>query len=303
MTKYLEELNMKATEKATEYCSLYNNGAKAKELKAAKKAANDAVAEYNLALSKEQYREWAKEGKPVELAIRSRVVPGAIRIQFKEKDDVMGFAVKPAEYAISLPMMHVVLGEQIFAKKDWFAAIEKLCLLTLNYLNEDCGNGSFDYQVAKAGAEFKFPKTIDPLSEEGVILALQHTIDRILFIKDKETGENLIHTTTGVDSRGKTYSKEWTVIRESMTASGGVNKVAVCNTVRFCDYIVNAMHGMLTRGDFGLVTDDEYIGLEAFEQAHKNSELKNGDQQTPEAGEVPETHKPAKAKKGSKKTK
>lgn len=273
MTNYLELLNMKATELASKYCDQYNKGAKQKELRETKKAATKAVDAYNLELSKEKYREWDALGNPVETAIRSRIIPGAIRFQFKEKDEIMGFVVKAAEYPVSLPMMQIVLGKKVFAEADWFDALEKLCLLTLNYLNEKCGNGSFNYQVAEASKEFNFPDGVDPLSEDGVVHALQCVVDKVLFIEDPKTGENIIHTTTGVDSLGHTYSKEWTVIRESMTVAGGVNKVAVCNTVKFSEYLLNAMHGMLTNGSFGLVTDEEYFGMKALEIQHKNSQL------------------------------
>ena len=258
MTKYLETLNMKANRKAQEYCTLYNEGAKQSELKNAKKAANQAIADYNAELAIEQYLAWAEEGNPVELAVRSRVIPNALKFSFKaDDDDVMGVSVKTDEnYAISLPMMETVLGEEIFADPQWFNAMEKLMYLTINHINERIGNGKSDVQVEDASKAFNFPKKVNPLSDEGVIIALQAVIDKILVIKGKNK-KNLISVTSGVDSQKKAFSKEWTVIRESMTAAGGVNKVQVCNTVRFCDYIVNAMHGIITNGNFKLSMDEQ----------------------------------------------
>jgi len=274
MTNYLEALNMKATKLAQEYCTKYNEGkATQKELKAAKKAANDAMAQYNLELSKEQYLTWANEGNPIELAIRSRVVPNALKFTFKADDeDVMMYGVKgDDDYAIDLLMMEVVLGAKVFHDAKWFTAMESLMYLTMNYLNERCGNGVFNLQVEKASASFKFPKGVDPLSDEGVIIALQNVFDKILFLKGKD-GKNIISATSDVDSRGRTYSREWTVIRESMTKSGGVNKVIVCNTAQFSDYIVNAMHGILTHGEFGL-TAEEAVTREDLQKAHEASEI------------------------------
>ena len=300
MTNYLETLNMKATEAAGKYCQLYNEGAKSKELKAAKKAANDAVNNFNLELSKWQYAEWAKIGNPVELAIRNRLIPGAIRFQFKEKDDVMGYAVKPADYVASLPMIDVVLGKKVFADKTWFECMEALCDITISYLREPFGDISFDYKVSKAAKKFKFPEGVNPKSDDGVVVALQQVFDKIFFIPNEETGENLIHTTTITDSEGRTRSKQWTVIREKMTGDGGCNKVAVCNTVRFSGYILDAMHGILTNGEFGLVTDDEYFGLDDMKTAHKNSKLLKDTTEPPKAGEVPETHKTTEEKEAAK---
>ena len=260
MTKYLEALNMKATKLAQDYCTKYNEGAKQKELKAAKKVAQEALNQYNLELSKDQYIAWAKEGNPVELAIRSRVVPNALKFTFKaDDDDVMSYVVKTDEnYAINLLMLETVVGKKHFQEDRWFNAMENLMDQTVQYLNQRIGNKKpLDFQIEEASRKFKFAKGVNPLSDEGVIVALQAIIDKILFIKG-EDGANIIRLTTGVDGEGRPFATEWTTIRESMTAAAGVNKVVVCNTVRFCDLIVNAMHGILTHGKSSLVAEEGY---------------------------------------------
>lgn len=302
MTNYLEALNMKATTLAQKYCTAYNEGkARQKELTAAKKAANDALAQYNLELSKEQYREWAKEGNPVELAIRSLVIPNALKFSFKaDDDDVMKYAVKgDNNYSVSLPMMEVVLGKGIFHEKDWFNALEKLIEVVSGYLSERAGCAKLGYQVEEATKSFKFPKGVDPLSDEGVIICFQQVMDKILFIKG-ENGENLIHATAKNDSRGREFNNFWTIIRESITAAAGVNKVTICNTAMFSKYILNAMHGILTNGTTQ-VTAEESVTREDLQKAHEASEQIRLDSEKKSAkkadSEKKSTKKAAKAKK------
>lgn len=306
MTTKLQTLNMRATNLAGKYCELYNNGAKSKELKAAKKAANAAMDAYNLELSKEQYRRWGEMVSPIEEAVRSRFVPNALKIKFKESNDVMGFSIEGFDkYPVSLPMMQIVLGADVFADPTWFGALEKFMWLIANYAVERT-SGTLDYQIDAASAEFQFPEEIDPLSDEGAIYALQCVIDKILFIPNpKNDNKNLIQTTVEYDHRGRAYCPAWEVIRESITGRGGDREVRICNTSSFSDLVLVSMNGLLTNASFGCVTD-EHLSMHDYEKAHNDSQLEFSTTEAPEAQPIPETHTPAKestTKKGKATTK
>lgn len=261
MTKMETMLN-EVTNKAAAYAKAYNDGGKKKsELKALRKAATGELDRYNLELSRETYRQWAVEGAPVYTAIRTRVIPGAKKLQFKTDDeDYMTVIIaENTEYEVNLPMMQATIGADAFSDPKWFNKAERLAFLIATHLNEHMGNAaSFQYAINKASAEFSFPEGIDPLTDDGVVYALQCVFDAILFIDDSTgTGKNLIHTTLQQDNRGEYYAKEWQVIRESMTRAAGVNKVEICNTGKFTSYILNAMHGILTNGSFGLIAEKQ----------------------------------------------
>lgn len=254
----LQRLLDEAMAKATVYAQAYNAGGKKKsELQALKKAAMGAMDTYNKTLEKSTYRRWNAEGDPVKTAIRSLTMPGK-RFQFKTDDDNhMNVVIKDADIRVNLPMMQAVLGKDIFADAKWFNKAEKLAYLVAGRLNEHISNSvMFSYGIADASKEFDFPDYIDPMSDDGIVYALQVVFDSILYIDNPdEPFTNLIHTTLKQDSDGRYYAKEWTVIRERMTKDGGTNTVAICNTGRFTDLVVEAMHGIMNDGDFSLVAD------------------------------------------------
>lgn len=259
MSTTLERMLNDALAKATSYAKAYNEGGKKKsELSALKKSAMAAMDTYNSVLAKDTYRRWNAEGDPVKTAIRSWTIPNSKKFQFKTDDDnYMTVVVKDAECRVNLPMMQVVLGKQIFAQPNWFDKAEKLAFIIATRLNEHISNSAvFKYEIAEASSEFSFPDSINPLSDDGVVYAIQEVFDSILYIDNPDNpGTNLIHTTLKMDADGNYYAKEWTVIRERMTKDGGKNTVAICNTGRFTDLIVEAMNGILTNGDFGIVAD------------------------------------------------
>lgn len=256
----LERLLNDAMSKGSAYAKAYNEGGKKKsELSALKKAAMSAMDTYNSVLAKETYKRWNAEGDPVKTAIRSWIIPNSKKFQFKTDDDnYMTVVVKDAECRVNLPMMQVVLGKQIFAKPDWFNKAEKLACIISARLNEHVNNSAnWVYDMAdEASKEFSFPDHINPLTDDGVVYAMQEVFDSILWIDNPDNpGTNLIHATLRQDSDGNYYAREWTVIRERMTKDGGKNTISVCNTGRFTDLIVEAMNGILTNGDFGIIAD------------------------------------------------
>lgn len=298
MTKYLESLNMKATTLASRYCELFNGGeATSKELKDAKKAANNAMDDYNLELSIEVYKEWSENGKPVETAVRSYYVPGALKLKFVEKDNIMAFSVVNANYPVDLLRMDTVLGRKVFASPDWHEAVEKFMYLIANYVVERT-SGTLQYQIDKASAYFQFPADVDPLSDEGALIAFQTCMDKILFIPDPtDETKNLIRPRWETDHRGRTYAAEWEIIRESITAKSKkeLRSINLCNTLSFTNLILEAMNGILTYQRGGCTTD-EHIGRESYEKSQKDLDLKNDTTEAPTAQPIPETHTPAKEK-------
>ena len=247
-SKKLQNLFDKSQEACVAYVKGYNDRISRKELKALKKAANEAINSYNLELSRAVYKEWAKSGDVVKTALTLNFVPGAKKASFKEnKEDIMAYTMNDdKEYFINLPEIQHTCGAEVFADTSWFLMVEKLVWLIAGRLNEEiAGSPEFKYEIDEASAAFEFPEGINPLTDDGIIHALQKIFDAILFVPG-EDGQNTIQTTTKYDVDGRPYCPQWKVIRESMTRAGKPNEVIFCNTTTMTRYIANAMWGILT---------------------------------------------------------
>ncbi len=257
--KALGILLNEANSAAAKYAKAYNERQlNKKALKNLKQSAIDALNLYNKTLEKATYREWAENGNAVEQAIRTLVIPGAMRFSFPtDDDDYMTIKVNAMEYPVNLPMMQAVIGADAFHDKDWFGKCEKLCHLVSENICERLNTGrAFGGNISDYAKGFKFD-CADPLSDKGIIQALSQVFDAILFIPDKEKPEvNVIRPTASKDSRKGVYSAEWTYIRESMTKNAGTGIVNLCNTGKFTTYVMHAMHTALLRENFALEHED-----------------------------------------------
>ena len=246
--KKLQALYDEAQDACAAYVKGYNDHVSRKELKAMKKAATEKINSYNLELSRETYKQWAKSGDVVKTAITTRFVPGAKKASFKEnKDDIMAYTMKDDEYLTNLPEIQHTCGAAVFSDTAWFPMVEKLVWLIAGRINKHiAGSPEFKYEIEQASEAFEFPAEINPLTDDGVIYALQAIFDAILYIPG-EDGQNAIHTTWAYDEDGRPYCPQWEVIRESMTKAGWVNEVVICDTTKMTHYIANAMYGILTK--------------------------------------------------------
>lgn len=253
MKNTLVQLLNDAEAKATVYVKAYNqHNSSKKVLKAYRDAATSALTKYNQALEKDTYREWAKAGNPVLTAVQKVTIDDGKKFSFKtDDDDWMNFKVNDAKIECNLPMMEAVLGNSVFADKDWFAKCQKLCYLVSNIVCERLNKDkAFNMTISDAAKTFNFDG-IDPLSDEGAIAALGRVFDAILFIKDaSDPSINAIRPTIGKDKHGDIYSPEWTYIRESMTANTDIGCVSLCNTGKFSSYVLHTMHTVLQHGNF-----------------------------------------------------
>ena len=256
MTKALEILFKEMEAKGSEYVAAYNAGGKKKsELTALKKAATAACDRYNQEFSKETYRIWAREGDPVKTAIRNPSIKGAKKLRFRTDDDnVMTLLTDTVEYDVNLPMMQATIGSAVFHDPRWFRKAGTLAKIVANTVNEHLGGSAiFRYGDGELD-DFSFDG-IDPHTDEGVILALQQVFDAIIFLDDGN-GDNIIKADIKVDSNGKKYASAWAYIREAMTKKTGRGVIDVCNDGGFSDLVLDAMHIVLTRGDFVLTTSE-----------------------------------------------
>lgn len=258
LPKALEALYNTMSDKATEYVAAYNSHKKKKsELSALKSAAFEAAKEYNKAFAKHTYRQWNAEGNPVKTAIRTPDIKGGKRLQFKSNDDeVMTVHIKDLELGASLPEMQATLGADVFHDPAWHTMASTLAKFVADNISMQFGGSAiFNYPVTQAAKVFRF-EGIDLTSEEGIILALQQVFDAILFLDDGN-GNNIIKANIEVDANEKKYSSAWTYIREAMTTRAGRGIIDVCHTDKFSEYVLDAMHIILTNGDFILTTADE----------------------------------------------
>lgn len=306
----LETLLQDARNKGAAYAKKYNEGGgKKTEMQALKKAASNAMDKYNSTLEKETYRAWAAEGDAVKSAVRTRYIPGAKRIQYKTDDDnYMTVEINANDkYEANLPMMQATIGSEAFADPGWFNKCGKLAYLVAEYIAERLGCGCFEYSTSQAMRDFNFPDGLDPLSDDGVVMALQQVIDSILYIDNPANpGKNIISTTLKKDKRDRWYSPEWQHIREAMTARTDIGKINIVNTGKFTGYILDAMHLIATNGDFMVTTDAEKFDEDkpAEEQADAPDEAKAEDKPDEAKVDVPAepkaTRKTARRKKNAK---
>lgn len=257
----LESLLKDVSDKGAAYAKKYNEGGgKKAEMQALKKAASNAVDKYNSALEKETYKAWNDEGDALKTAVRTRYIPGAKRIKYKTDDEnYMTIEIDSNDkYEVNLPMMQATIGREAFADPGWFGKCGKLAYLVAEYIAERLGCGCFEYSMSQAMRDFHFPDGLDPLSDDGVVTALQQVIDSILYIDNPgNPGVNLIKTTLRQDKRGRYYSPEWQHIREAMTARTGIGKIDIVNTGKFTGLVLDAMHLIMTNGNFSVTTDAE----------------------------------------------
>ena len=276
--RLLDTLMQDARNRGAAYAKAYNEGGKKKsELSALKKAAGAAIDKYNSALEKQTYKQWNDEGDAVKTAVRTRFIPGAKKMQYKTDDDnYMTVEINSNDkYLCNLPMMQTVLGADVFSDSSWFAKCGKLAYLVSNYIAERLGCGCFEYSTTQAMRDFEFPDGIDPLSDDGVVMALQQVIDAILYIDDPENpGKNLIKTTLAKDKRGRWYSPEWQHIREAMTEAVEMGKINIVNTGKFTKLVLDAMHLIMTNGNFSVTTEAEKFDEPADDSATKEEDEK-----------------------------
>ena len=233
-TKALDVAKIAMEDAASEYAKGYNSHLKKSELKKLKSNAKDTLDAYNLELEKYTYRIWTRdEENAVKTAIRTRFIPNAKKCKFKTDDNdymTVQFSTDDS-YKVNLPMMQVTIGAEHFANVKWFNMLEKFAYLFATKLNKDItGSDEFTYQIEDASQVFKFEKGLNPLSDEGLITAVQKIIDAILFIKG-EDGENIIKLVKKEDELGRAYASACKVITESMTKQGSkVGEVFICDT-------------------------------------------------------------------------
>lgn len=256
MNKRLEEMRTAMIAAATTYAAAYNKHESKATLKTLKSAAKLALDNYNIELAKETYKQWNAEGNPVKTAIRCRVVPHAQKCNFKVTDDdimTVNFSENTA-YDVDLPLLQSVIGAEKFANKNWLAMSEKLAWLIAARFNEKLGdNPAFKYEVTDAAKAFQFPDGVNPYTDDGIIVALQSIFDAILFIPDETGKRNRIHIERKELADGTVYSQATEVIYNSFTCKGNSRgHLAVCGTGRMHALIADAMHVILTNGDFGL---------------------------------------------------
>lgn len=247
----LNRLRSNVDEKVTTYVLAYNgHQTKKKVLNELKKAAANAVDAYNDELAKATYKEWDVMGDAVKTALRERVVRQCLSVTYKvdEDSDVMAASFNSVAIKVKLTVLAETIGKDKFASADWFTKVQRLAWIIAGALNRKLGeNPHFCYEVDEATKQFRFPDDIDPHTEEGCITALQQVFDSILFIPDKD-GKNVIGAN----------EKAWTCIRESLTKQGSaIGSVAISGTGKMTELVADAMHTVITNGDFTLVNADK----------------------------------------------
>lgn len=239
---------------AAAYATAMNNREPKKVRDGLKKAMTKAVNDYNVELANETYRAWKAQGDPVKTMVRERYIQHAKSVRVSETDTGDYAAVISDKLMKADPYdMAEAIGDDVFAKSTWYQPMERLAFIIAANLNEHLSNSAgFAYGIREATKAFNFPPEVEAESVEAVIIALQQTIDSILFLPDPEKPEqNMIHLTLGQDRHGLPYNREWTVIRESMTRAGkDIGTVDILNTAKMAEYVIDAMHTNLTKGDF-----------------------------------------------------
>ena len=246
------EKNLKALEEAMKaaagkYVQAVNDRESLKKQKELKKAASCAQDEYNQAVAEDTYRRWAEQGEPVKTAIRERTYRGK-RVSFKFTDaNLCYLEVNDTDLLVSLPDMERVIGVEHFANPQWFDMASNLAWIIASHVNAALGGGDdFAYEASEAAKNFEFPKGIDLKKDTTCIAALQQAFDAICWIPKASGGKtNLI----------KAEGPAWVYIRECMTKQAGRGIVAIGNTGKMSELIMDAMHLSLTSGGYSARED------------------------------------------------
>lgn len=237
-----------------------------KVLKALKKSVDAKVEAWNAAYCDEQYRVWASEGNPVIAAIKYRQVTDLLKVSMKADDDnrmVVTYSFDQKRFA-SLPRIQKVCGAEWFNDDHWFNRLEALAWLFAGYVNKRL-NGNrlkLDYQIQEASRAFRLDG-LSPTSVDGITAALQQVFDSIITINDAE-GNNRLKLVVEIDEDGGKYCPAWQFIRESMTRNSSTTEkssVSICNTVKCCQYVLEAMNNVFMLQDIAL-TQDKYEGVD-----------------------------------------
>ena len=239
----LKELYDGLVQKVADAVEAVNGGKSATEVKAAKKTAKDALAQYNGEVAVACYKKWAEDGNVVETACRVRFIPGIKRINYKtdDKTGVTTGTIADGTAKASLVDILRIVGGRDFHSPDWFDRAQKLAFILANALNEALGkNPAFVYQVEAAAQAFNFADNADPRSTASIVKALQSTVDAIHYVpvKNKKDAE--------VNSM-KVTSQHWAYIENCMTAQGkNVGEVCIGNTHKMAELIADVIHLIMT---------------------------------------------------------
>lgn len=241
----------------TKYVSAYNgHAASQEELKALKKSADTKVAQYNMELSKDRYKEWAAAGDAVRTAIRERVIRDAQKVVYKTdtETDTKTASYKNVDYDVNLPMMQATIGADKFADANWFSRIEKLAYLLANRIAAEVGNKTtFRYNVSEMASAFEFESGCNMKDINSIAKALQVVFDSIVNDVPAIKAE-----VTKLDD-GTPVCYAWTYIKESMTKRGiQRGTLEISNTGTMTALVADAMHQLMTSADFGAVAGDEF---------------------------------------------
>lgn len=219
------------------YAKAYNEHQKKAILKSKKDAAKYAISQYNTELAKETFKDWNSEGNPVLTGIRSRVINTALKCQYKtDEEDYMTPVIGPYDYQVSLYEMHAVLGSKIFNDPKWVNTMERIAWDVFDYIRKN-NNNKTEY---KTESEIEV-QTGDVTNIQSMIDRLQEVFDAILFVPDKDDPDK---------NRIRADISSWGTLREQMTKRSGVGKVEVCNPHTFSILVLEAMHVILTGGEF-----------------------------------------------------
>lgn len=245
----LEKLEAVVDQKAMEYRKAYSEHLPKKKLKEYKDGLANAISEYNEALETKTYKDWNTEGNAVLTGIRTRYIPNALKLTMKEDDSgelTITKVFKSDFLTVDLLQMKKILGAEVFSNPKWYTMTQKLCYIVANRVSHDLGRGTILGDIEEDAKAFDFGKN-DPLSDKGIVKALQQVYDAICFVDNG--GKNNIAVDENKDEGDKrAYSKQWTYIRESMTRKAGIGDIEVTNTAKFADLICDAMYLAATNG-------------------------------------------------------
>lgn len=244
----LDILMEKVNDRISEYATAFANpDTKEKDLRMLKSRIKDAADAYNEEKERQTYREWNEAGDPVLTGIRERFVPRTIKVTLKPNKLgvlVTNIIYSSDSYPVSLITMESVLGDKIFASKDWFVKIEKLCFLVANRISRDLQQGIIFSDISEDAKAFSYEGLDEkaPLADVNLMAALQQVYDAICVVDDGN-GKNKIAVDINKDEiTGETFSAQWRYVREAMTRKAGVGILEICNLSGFTALVLDVMH-------------------------------------------------------------
>lgn len=223
-------------------CAEINEGKNQLKISDCKSAVKEATDAYNQEIAKQQYLEWEKQGNPVEIAIRERIISNRCKaVSFPTTDAGKHVVdIYNKKILVDLIEMSQYIDIKHFHSPDWFKNITHLLYLIINAFCKDKDfESAFQFKIKRAAKAFNLSEEVDITSDTTILIALQQTVDGILFIPVNSTSKKNMNRLKVTEASG-IYLWNCMIIKGSR-----LGELSLTGTGRITEWITDIMHALL----------------------------------------------------------